>query len=42
MIKRRMHIYIEIPYEGSLFPAVSSGDDDGADRITNAHVVRGS
>ena len=31
-----------IPINGSLFLAVNSGDDDGADSITNAHVVRGS
>ena len=41
-IGRRMNINIEIPYQGSLSPAVGSGDDDGADSITNAHVVRGS
>ena len=42
MNERRMHAYIQIPNAGSLSPAASSGDDDGADSITNAHVVRGS
>jgi hypothetical protein len=30
------------PCTGSLSPAAGTGDDDGADSITNAHVVRGS
>ena len=42
MNERRMHSSMAIPYAGSLSPAAGSGDDDGADSITNAHVVRGS